>query len=165
MVTDRLIGHRFGYGVLGRYYSKRLWEQGCFDDMEEESGHAHAPLAGHPVEDGSLQETQAACEDVSHNVGSEEERERAAADAVDGEAGPARPEARCLNAEVEHGEGGPEEASEASEGHREGQPAASTTSATEGSAAARPGSTESAGRVGTGVLTGSRQTSLAHWLL
>ena len=33
-VTDRLVGQRFGYGVLGRYYSQRLWDQGCFDEVE-----------------------------------------------------------------------------------------------------------------------------------
>ena len=108
VVTDRLIGHRFGYGVLGRYYSKRLWEQGCFDGMEEESGQAPVPLIGHPVEDESLQETQVDCEATSQNVGGEEEREQAAADEVDREAGPVHPEDRCLEVEDEPGEGTPE---------------------------------------------------------
>ena len=35
-VSDRLIGQRFGYGVLGRFYGKRDWQSGIFDEIASE---------------------------------------------------------------------------------------------------------------------------------
>ena len=37
-VTDSLIGHRFGYGVLGGFYGKKDWESGVFQDETAASG-------------------------------------------------------------------------------------------------------------------------------
>ena len=37
-VTDNLIGRRFGYGVLGRFYGTRDWQQGTFDSCLGEDG-------------------------------------------------------------------------------------------------------------------------------
>ena len=155
VVTDRLIGHRFGCGALGRYYSNRLWEQGCFDGMEEESGQATAPLMAARADDESFQATQVDHDATSQTMGNGE--------GMDREDEPDEPEARCLDAGVEHGEEhpeatgnltrarattsrpetagtsageGPDAVRPAPEGHLEGQPAASTTSTTEGSAAA-----------------------------
>ena len=39
LVTDNLIGRRFGYAVLGRFYGQRDWENGVFED-EEGAGQA-----------------------------------------------------------------------------------------------------------------------------
>ena len=36
-VTDNLIGRRFGYGVLGRFYGKRDWQNGIFDTAEQDA--------------------------------------------------------------------------------------------------------------------------------
>ena len=36
-VSDRLIGQRFGYGVLGRFYGKRDWQSGIFDEIASEA--------------------------------------------------------------------------------------------------------------------------------
>ena len=148
VVTDRLVGQRFGYGVLGRFYSNRLWEQGCFDGMEEDSGQIAAPPRPENAEDDSFQATQV-------------DQEGASADGA--EHGDERHEE---TGSVEEGEpastavGTPEQA-----GHLEGHPAASTASTTEGSAAVSSRPSEGTDRTGSGVLTGSRQTSLAHWLL
>ena len=45
LVTDNLIGRRFGYAVLGRFYGQRDWENGVFED-EEGAG----PAVVEPVE-------------------------------------------------------------------------------------------------------------------
>ena len=122
-VTDRLVGQRFGYGVLGRFYSQRLWDQGCFDGMEGECDQqaAGSGLAV-TVEEGDIDAT--------------------------------RLEPTAGSLECGESRDAPEDG---------GEPAASSTSAMEGTAAASTSPTE-AGE-STGVLSGSRQTSLAHWLL
>ena len=54
MVTDNLIGRRFGYGVLGKFYGKRDWENGVFEDDEDAERAtqrvAEAVVPGCPVE-------------------------------------------------------------------------------------------------------------------
>ena len=122
-VTDRLVGQRFGYGVLGRFYSRRLWDQGCFDGMENESDPREiGGNAGAVAEDDSFPATQL-------ETGMEEPGN------VVGSVAP---------------EGGSD-------------PAASSTMSTEGPAAASTRPAEAGNS--SGVLSGSRQTSLPHWLL
>ena len=122
-VTDRLIGQRFGYGVLGRFYSKRLWDDGCFHNVTSEGepslGHGSAAQA-----EDSFPATQVEAE-VSDVPAADE--------------GAEADEACDL--------------------------AASSTLSTEGSAAVPRSSTEAGSAETAGILTGSRQTSLAHWLL
>ena len=122
-VTDRLIGQRFGYGVLGRFYSNRLWDDGCFDDVTSEG------------ESGLARGETTRAEDSFPARQVEEEADNLPA-AVDG-----------AGAEVE------------------GDPAANSSLTMEGSAAVPTSSTEVGATECTGVLAGSRQTSLAHWLL
>ena len=122
-VTDRLVGHRFGYGVLGRFYSRRLWDQGCFDGMESESDPREiGGGVGVPVEDDSFPATQ-----------------------------------------LETGMEGPETAASSDAPEGGSDPAASSTMSTERPATASTRATEAGDS--SGVLSGSRQTSLAHWLL
>ena len=117
-VTDRLIGQRFGYGVLGRFYSKKLWDDGCFDDVTSD-GEACVGRSTSFREEDSFPETQ-----------------------------------------LEAGVG---ETPAASDGG--GDVAASSTPPIAGSAAASGSSTEVAEGNNSAILTGSRQTSLSHWLL
>ena len=123
-VTDRLIGQRFGYGVLGRFYSNRLWDQGCFDDVESE------------VEPGAARNGEEARVEDSFPATQVEE-------AVD------TPQAAAGHAEPED----------------EDDPAASSSLSMEGSAAVPTSTTDVGASAISGVLSGSRQTSLAHWLL
>ena len=125
-VTDRLIGQRFGYGVLGRFYSQRLWDQGCFAGMDEEEGDcAQGP-----------QGTAVHMPEAPH-------------DEPPPEMGQAEESANVAGAEQEEGDA---------------NEAASGTTGTEGSAAVSSRPSEVAGPSNS-ILTGSRQTSLAHWLL
>ena len=123
-VTDRLIGQRFGYGVLGRFYSNRLWDQGRFDDVESQ------------VESGTARNGEEARVEDSFPATQVEE----AVDTPSAAAGHAEPEG-------------------------EDDPAASSSVSMEGSAAVPTNTTEVGASAISGVLTGSRQTSLAHWLL
>ena len=138
-VTDRLVGQRFGYGVLGRFYSQRLWDQGCFDGMEEE-GEERATGSG-------LGTTE-----VEDNV-----------EAAPIEHAETVEEANVDSALPEHVAEGVDNGGSPAVPEDDSEPAASSASAREGSAAASTRPTEAGDS--TGVLSGSRQTSLAHWLL
>ena len=52
-VTDSLIGRRFGYGVLGRFYGQKDWDEGTFEheggnvEGEDDERPVHAPTGGH----------------------------------------------------------------------------------------------------------------------
>ena len=69
-VTDCLVGQRFGYGVLGKFYSRQDWEDGVFDDLEPEGeprshdasaeggkGHGLRPIGDDALVEGELAES------------------------------------------------------------------------------------------------------------
>ena len=154
-VTDRLIGQRFGYGVLGRFYSQRLWDQGCFADMEEGEGNS-AAAPQEPVRDMPADGE----EDPAPVCGRQEEDDHQEEDVGDiGNEEPAASEVKGAEGLSETEEPGNAEA-EADAADL----AASGTTSTEGSAAVATSATERA-EPGESILSGSRQTSLAHWLL
>ena len=139
-VTDRLVGSRFGYGVLGRFYGMR--------DLERQEAEDAAETVG--VVGGSKP-----MEPTMHGVD-----EGGAGGAVDspglvagGMSGTA-----CGDAEGQ----GLAAGAVASTADGSGV-AASLTSPTAGSSGA--GATEGSEPSSTSTLTGSRQTSLSHWLL
>ena len=105
-VIDRLVGQRFGYGVLGRFYGQRDWEEGVFDDAVPDDLPASTASASGANEEG-------------------------------------------------------EETGETQQGTTSPEPAAAVAStAATSTSPSRTTSTEESG-----VLSGSRQTSLSHWLL
>ena len=125
-VTDRLVGHRFGYGVLGSFYGQRDWEEGVFDDAVQDDLHASAASASGENEEG---------EDMCGTEG----MEAGTVGAVEGAA----------------------ETEESSQGATSLEPAAAVAS----TAATSSSPSRTASTVEGGVLSGSRQTSLSHWLL
>ena len=134
-VTDRLIGQRFGYAVLEHYYGKRDWEAGVFESVEEQ------------------QEEETASE-MSGGVEA----------TADGDPVAPEPVAAVMSTAAgtaEESEALGEAPAMASDAAAAAAAAASGTGGTAGS----PSSGTTERRVEDAVLTGSRQTSLAHWLL
>ena len=127
-VTDNLIGRRFGYGALGRFYGKRDWESSVFDGMEDEPPDVLA--TGSLASEGTV--AAAERENVENeNVGA-------------GTGGRSEVEG------VENGSNG-----EADNGDA---PVSSVATPGTGTSERAVSSTEAG-------FSGSRQTSLSHWLL
>ena len=171
MVTDRLIGKRFGYGVLGRFYGKKDWESGTFQDQPDAAPEARVETAGEG-------ESAPVCHRVAEGNGG------GGAAVAAGLTGPSSPLATSMNAVVaaeitaglEEDEG---HASTVEEGestlhgdHTAEGGSAGAAAAAAAAAVGLPGTSSgltasTTERVADAVSdpTELRQTSLAHWLL
>ena len=140
-VTDRCVGQQFGYAVLGRFYSQRDWDNGVFDTTAAEDC---AQGGGHENVNAEREGDPGMVEEVEQGSMAGEAQEGQVTDSQTGDAGVM--EAVATMAAVPCGD-----------------VAASNTASTAGPSRARTSESSEVGQ--TGVLTGSRQTSLSHWLL
>ena len=148
-VTDSLIGRRFGYGVLGRFYSKKDWDNGVFQDCETAEGEGQM-IDGQGGEEMAVEVGGEAGMDPSAGLTREPGSEGESA-GHDQDAAPNDPTGHEDN---EHVEGNEDGTVALGDGHGAGSSTGSTL----------PSSTaENAERVR--LSSGRRQLTLAHWLL
>ena len=159
-VTDNLIGRRFGYGVLGGFYGRRGWESGVFRDQE--------PAGGPDCEEGG--DADRGGKDTPGASASEKPMMGAGQE----------PEAGCVGGSVAHADGALAVQIEPGHGAASGDPSSAASLAGVSSehglghepVAGEPsastsltGTPSERDTEGSSVRVGSRQLSLAHWLL